>query len=166
MRFTAVWRHAAAPGHRAEKCADGIRHARREQLDIGARHRLVASTNARPTAAVSVKLISAIPTAAGPQLARERQVRQREAGQSGGDRADQLDAMVLQAEPADGSDSDSHGDERRRPARPEFLDDGEHRIVATPTASVGHRHMGNAAADRLQVVQERALGEVDAEDLR
>ena len=73
--------------------------------------------------------------------------------------------MTLQREWADGGNGGCDDDQRRRPARPELLDDGKARDREHAHREGRDRHVRKSQHDRRDVVQEGALVEVDAEDL-
>ena len=124
--------------------------------------------NARPAAMVSVKLISAMPSGRRPQLRDQREVRQRQrtATRSGPGRPSPRRAPAGRAGHA--GDPGGHRDQRRRRAR--------QRSARSPTSSAimhgAHRQRsttevcGRPCSDGQDVVEERALVEMHAEQLR
>ncbi len=122
---------------------------------------------ARPAAIVSVKLISAMPTAPGHNCcAIDQSVGIVSDGNPLGIAPTTLDAVARKREQRGCHDGPGDGNQRRGPARPKVLDDRQHRDGADTDRERRPGQMREAASDFDDVVHERPLREVHAEDLR
>ena len=83
-----------------------------------------------------------------------------------GNLADRFHAVGLQAEQAHAGDPDGHRDQRRRRSREEALESDQQDDHDDPDSQGRQRRVGNGLNDGQQIVEERALGEMDAQQLR
>ena len=121
MRLTAVWDMPPPAGIEPRNAPGDVRQRRwRAIRDWAAAAVRRFATNARPAAAVSAKLMSAMPSAPAHSSLARAEVRDSgpERRQSCRNGADQLDAAALQAEERDRGNRRGNGDQRRWPARP------------------------------------------------
>ena len=102
---------------------------------------------ARPAAIVSVKLISAIPSAPGTSCSISARIRQRERREALRNQADRRDAQRLQAEEPRRGDAAPHGDQRRRRVRPQPLHADQHRERRHGHRQRDQRGVGNVLHD-------------------
>ena len=160
-------RGAAAGRHRAEQRAAEIGRPGGDQLAIRIDRRIVQGrAKARPAAIVSVKLISAIPSAPGTTCCDQRKIRQRERRESLRNQADRRDALRLQAEEPRRGDAAADRDQRRRRMRPQTLHADQHEQRRRGHRERQQRGLGNVLRDAEEVGEEALLGDVDSQKLR
>ncbi len=122
--------------------------------------------NARAAAIVSVKLISVIPSAPGHSCASNRKIRERERGQAARNLADGLDSVIAEPKQRHGGDARGDGHERRGHARHEPLEPKQQRDHREPDRERGGGRLGQAPEQSEEILEERALREMHAEQLR
>jgi hypothetical protein len=157
---------SAAAGHGPQHRAARIREPRRQQFLVRPDRRLPARREPTPDGDRLGEAHQRNAQGARPELFGKGEVRPGKGWEALGDLADGLYTVGAQTEQAHAGDPERHRDQRRRRPREEPLRHHQNGYRGGPDGQCDRRGVGDGLHDGEQIVEERALGEMDTQEFR